>query len=96
MGGVGEVLAAAPGLPAFGIALVNPGAAVSTPAVFGARTAGFSPPACLPDRWRTAAEMADALGQLGNDLQAPALSLCPVIGAVLDWLRRRPAACWRR
>src|SRR4051794_13788122 len=42
MSGIGEVLAPAPVLPEVGIVLVNPGVAVSTPAVFRARDGGFS------------------------------------------------------
>jgi 4-diphosphocytidyl-2-C-methyl-D-erythritol kinase len=87
MGGIGEVLSPAPGLPGFGLALVNPGAAVSTPAVFRGRLGGFSAPAALPSRWSDAGAMARDLADLGNDLEAPAVALCPAIGAVLAALR---------
>ncbi len=83
MGGIGEFLAPAPELPAYGMVLVNPGVALSTQAVFRARAGGFSTPAALPQRWRDAAEMAAGLALLGNDLQAPAIALCPEIGGVL-------------
>ena len=87
MGGVGERLQPAPTLPGCGMALLNPGVAVATPDVFRARGGAFSAVAALPDAWPDAAAMAAGLAQMGNDLEAPALSLCPAIAAVLDWLR---------
>jgi 4-diphosphocytidyl-2-C-methyl-D-erythritol kinase len=87
MGGIGEVLEAGPVLPGCGIVLVNPGVAVSTPAVFRARGAGFSLPAVLPARWDSARAMAADLARTTNDLEAPALSLAPQIGDALAWLR---------
>lgn len=96
MGGVGETLSPAPALPVFGMALVNPGVAVSTPEVFRARTGGFSPPAALPPGWPDAAAMARALAALGNDLQPPAVALRPVIGEVLAALRATPGCLLAR
>ena len=90
MGGIGEFLAPAPELPAYGMVLVNPGVALSTQAVFHARAGGFSTPAALPQRWRDAAEMAAGLALLGNDLQAPAIALCPDIGGVLAMIAAAP------
>jgi 4-diphosphocytidyl-2-C-methyl-D-erythritol kinase len=83
MGGVGEVLSAAPVLPAFGMALVNPGVAVSTAEVFRGRAGPYSAPGALPAGWADAAAMAHDLAALGNDLQAPAVALCPAIGEAL-------------
>ena len=83
MRGIGEILDPSPGLPPFGLLLVNPGVAVSTVAVFRARTGGFSPEAALPERWQGLVEMADCLTGLGNDLEDPAIVLCPVIAEVL-------------
>jgi 4-diphosphocytidyl-2-C-methyl-D-erythritol kinase len=83
MGGVGEKLDAPPDLPAFAMVLVNPGVGVSTPAVFRARTGGFSPRASLPAGWPDAAAMAADLAGCTNDLEAPARGLCPQIDAVL-------------
>ena len=96
MGGIGGELGPAPALPPFGMVLVNPGAAVSTPAVFRARSAPFSPPAQLPRGWADAAAMAAGLAVLRNDLEAPALGLCPAIAAVLDWLRAQPGCLLAR
>ncbi len=87
MGGVGERLQPAPALPNCGMALLNPGVAVATPDVFRARRGAFSAVPVLPDSWPDAAAMAAGLAGLRNDLEAPALSLCPAIATVLDWLR---------
>lgn len=90
MRGVGEILTPAPRLPEFGLALVNPGVGVATPAAFRARQGAFSPPASLPEAWATAHDLARDMATLGNDLQAPAMALCPPIGAVLAALRALP------
>lgn len=96
MGGIGEVLTDAPALPTYGMILVNPGAAVSTPAVFGARTGPFTPPAVLPPGWADVPAMAATLATLNNDLEAPALSICPAVGDALAWLRARPGCLLAR
>ena len=96
MGGVGEALSPAPELPGFGLVLVNPGVAVATPAVFRARAGGFSAPAALPTGWPDAAAMARDLAALGNDLEPPAVTLCPVIGEVLAALRATPGCLLAR
>jgi 4-diphosphocytidyl-2-C-methyl-D-erythritol kinase len=90
MGGIGELLGAAPALPGFGMVLVNPGVAVATPAVFRARRGGFSAPAALPAGWADAAAMAADLARCSNDLQAAAVGLRPVIGEVLAVLAGLP------
>ncbi len=88
MQGAGEVLLAAPALPTCGLLLANPGVALPTPDVFRARAgAPFSPPAELPASWPDAAAMARDLARLGNDLEAPAVALRPVIAEVLAALR---------
>jgi 4-diphosphocytidyl-2-C-methyl-D-erythritol kinase len=96
MGGVGEVLAPSPALPACGMVLVNPGVGVATPAVFRARAGGFSAPAELPAGWGDARAMAADLARLSNDLQAPAIALCPVIADVLAALAALPGALLAR
>jgi 4-diphosphocytidyl-2-C-methyl-D-erythritol kinase len=93
---VGEALSPAPGLPAFGMVLVNPGVAVSTPEVFRARLGGFSAPAALPAGWPDAAAMARDLAALRNDLEPPAVALRPVIGEVLAALRATPGCLLAR
>ncbi|MDE2515674.1 MAG: 4-(cytidine 5'-diphospho)-2-C-methyl-D-erythritol kinase [Rhodospirillales bacterium] len=97
MGGVGEVLTPAPRLPAgLGMVLVNPGLALATAAVFRAREAAFSPPAKLADAWADAGAMAADLARLSNDLEAPAMALCPPIAVVLAALRAMPGALLAR
>ncbi len=92
MQGIGEILAQAPAMPPCGLVLVNPGVAVSTPAVFRARTGSFSPPADLPAAWPDVSAMATDLACLTNDLQAPAEKLCPAVTDVLAALRAQ-ASC---
>lgn len=96
MGGVGDVLTAAPALPPYGMVLVNPGVAVATQAVFRARTGAFTPPAVLPAGWIDASAMANTLQGLRNDLEAPALALCPAVRDVLSWLETRPGCLLAR
>lgn len=96
MGGVGEQLSAAPAIPDCGLLLVNPGVALATPAVFKARTGGFTPPAVLPAGWADAAAMAAELATLRNDLEAPAIALCPVVAEVLAALRALPGCLLAR
>jgi 4-diphosphocytidyl-2-C-methyl-D-erythritol kinase len=86
MGGVGETLTPAPGLPSAGLVLVNPGVSLATAEVFRARTGGFSAPAELPAAWPDAAAMAGDIARLRNDLEPPAIALRPVIGTVLTGL----------
>ncbi len=89
MGGVGDLLSAAPFLPEYGLLLVNCGEAVSTPAVFRARAAELRAPADLPAGWPDASAMAADLGRLHNDLQPAAISLCPAIAEVLEAIKRQ-------
>jgi 4-diphosphocytidyl-2-C-methyl-D-erythritol kinase len=97
MAGIGEILTPAPALPEMGIVLVNPGIAVSTPAVFRARTGGFSDPARLPEGgWRSAESLAAALRTTRNDLEPPARLLTPAIGDVLEALAATPGCLLAR
>jgi 4-diphosphocytidyl-2-C-methyl-D-erythritol kinase len=92
MQGIGEILAPVPRLPEFGMVLVNPGVAVSTPAVFKARQGGFTPPANLPEAWVSVDAMVADLLCCTNDLQTAAIGSQPVIGEVLDVLAALPGA----
>jgi 4-diphosphocytidyl-2-C-methyl-D-erythritol kinase len=87
MAGVGEYIGVAPVLPSCGIVLVNPGVSLATAEVFRARRGGFSPPATLPAAWPDLGTMAGDLAGLNNDLETPAIALCPVIAEVLTALR---------
>lgn len=78
--GIGERIEAAPPLPETWLVLVNPGVALSTAEVFRTWEGDFSAPV---QRWTTApgnaAELAYRLSGDGNDLEAPARALAPVI-----------------
>ena len=96
MAGIGEVLMPAPRLPPCGMLLVNPGVALPTAEVFRARDGGFRPPAAWPESWPDAAAMARDLAARHNDLEPPALALCPVVGLVLAALRAAPGCLLAR
>jgi 4-diphosphocytidyl-2-C-methyl-D-erythritol kinase len=97
MSGIGNILAPAPNLPPIGIALVNPGVAVSTPAVFRVRTGPFSEPARLPEHgWHDPTAFIADLVATRNDLEPPAARLAPAIGDALDSLRRMPGCLLAR
>jgi 4-diphosphocytidyl-2-C-methyl-D-erythritol kinase len=97
MQGIGEVLRPAPALPPCGMLLVNPLVALPSPSVFRARAGTpFSRPAELPESWPDAAAMARDLAALRNDLEAPAIGLCPPVAAVLAALRALPGCLLAR
>lgn len=96
MGGIGELLSAAPRLPACGLVLANPRIALPTPAVFRARQGAFSPPAVLPEAWPDAAAMARDLAVLRNDLEPAAIALCPAVASVLAAIRALPGCLLAR
>ncbi len=98
--GRGERLSPAPGLPVVDAVLVNPGVAVSTPAVYRAldEAGGFGditrPP--LPEAFEDVQELASWLATQRNDLEAPAIAVAPEIGAVLETLRGEPESLLAR
>lgn len=96
MGGVGGDLSPAPVLPPCGMLLANPGAALATPAVFRARTGAFSAPAVLSERWVDVSAMTRDLRALRNDLEAPAIALCPPVAETLAALRALPGCLLAR
>ena len=96
MGGIGELLTPAPALPACGMLLVNPGVALATTDVFRARRGDFTQAAVWPAAWPDAAAMARDLARGGNDLEPPALSLCPAVADVLAALREAPGCLLAR
>lgn len=92
MEGVGEVVRPLPhALPAAHLVLVNPRVQVSTPVVFKGLARKDNPPmpAELP-RLKSLAELAAFLMMQRNDLEAPALSVQPVIGQVKAALGGQP------
>lgn len=92
VGGIGERIAPLARLPAHALVLVNPGEEVATPDVFRTLARRDNPP--LPplpaDGFATFDALVGWLGATRNDLEPPALSLCPAIGAVLAALRGAP------
>ena len=96
MSGIGEMLAPVPPLPPCGILLANPGVALATQAVFRARKGPFSAAPVWHGAWPDAASLAANLAQAGNDLQPPAIGLCPPIGTLLAELASCPGALLAR
>ncbi|MDO5643349.1 MAG: 4-(cytidine 5'-diphospho)-2-C-methyl-D-erythritol kinase, partial [Paracoccus sp. (in: a-proteobacteria)] len=87
MRGTGEVLDPLPPLPELHLVLVNPGLPLSTPDVFRALTRKDNPPLPpMPARFDPAG-LAGYLGTCRNDLEAPAIAICPAIASVLRALR---------
>lgn len=92
--GRGERLTPSPELPMIEAVLVNPGVAVSTPAVYRALddSKAFGdvalPP--MPAAFESVEEFAAWLGMMRNDLQDPAIALAPEIGDVVETLADEP------
>jgi 4-diphosphocytidyl-2-C-methyl-D-erythritol kinase len=92
IGGIGEAVAPAPSLPPCSVVLANPGLSLATPAVFKARTGGFSEPARFDAAPADAAALTRLVETRRNDLTAPALALAPGISQVLGALEAEPGA----
>ncbi len=103
--GVGAVMTDAPPLPEAWLALVNPGAALSTPAVFKARAGDFSAPSPLAGPPGDVGALAAALKERRNDLTEAAIALAPEVGRCIAALAAAPgclhsrmsgsgATCW--
>ncbi len=94
MRGIGEELEPVRGLPGLPAVLVNPGVGVATPDVFKAlaQKDGQAMPDRLPEMASVEDVVAFLRAQTRNDLEAPALSLAPVIGEVLDRLGAQTGA----
>ena len=92
--GVGERIDTLKNFPALPLLLVNPGSAVSTPAVFKALRGKNNPPLPplppVPPKPDFAA-VCGWLAQTRNDLQAPAVELAPPVGEALRALDRSGA-----
>ncbi|SIN74409.1 4-(cytidine 5'-diphospho)-2-C-methyl-D-erythritol kinase [Vannielia litorea] len=87
MQGIGEELTRLERLPALNLLLVNPGVPVATAAVFGRLERADNAPMPEIPAAPTRRELVDWLTWQRNDLEAPACSLAPEIGEVLDELR---------
>lgn len=95
--GIGEAIERLPPLPSFRLVLVNPGVAVSTPAVFRALTSRENPPLPpLPAAFADVEALVEWLRATRNDLQAAAISVAPVIGDCLGWLEAQPGCLLAR
>ncbi len=97
MEGRGEILTPVASLPRLPLLLVNPGAAVPTQDVFAALASRRGTGMKLPrGRFGDLADLLRFLETTGNDLEAPALGLQPVIGEVLSALKALPGALFSR
>lgn len=97
MGGIGERLGALPTLPPLPALLVNPGVEISTPEVFRRLARRDNPPmAELPAGLDTPKALAEWLATQRNDLEAPARSIAPQVGEVLERLAALPSCMLSR
>jgi 4-diphosphocytidyl-2-C-methyl-D-erythritol kinase len=96
VGGIGEDLAPARGLPRSWLLLANPGIATPTPAVFKARQGPFSNPARWSEPPRDFDEFVARLRNCSNDLTEAAISVTPVIREVLVALAGLPSCALAR
>lgn len=91
MEGIGENISAIPKLPDCGMVLVNPGVAVSTPAIFKSlKSRNNSAMPAFPERFETLDALITYLQTTRNDMQEAATALCPEIADVLQALRALP------
>jgi len=90
MTGIGEVLTPLPALPETHLVLINPGVPCPTGPVFKARQGAFSASLGAIRALTSAAELAALVQEGGNDLETPAIAICPPIATVLASLRRNP------
>jgi len=96
VGGIGEKLVPARGLPPAWLLLANPGVATPTPAVFKARHGPFSKPGRWNEPPRDFAALAARLQACANDLTEAAISVTPAIRDVLVALAGVPGCVLAR
>ncbi|MBA4097687.1 MAG: 4-(cytidine 5'-diphospho)-2-C-methyl-D-erythritol kinase [Rhodospirillum sp.] len=96
VGGIGEDLAPARGLPSAWLLLANPRIATPTPAVFKARHGPFSKAARWSEPPRDFAEFAARLRSSANDLTEAAIGVTPTIRDVLVALAALPGCVLAR
>lgn len=96
VGGIGEELAPARGLPPAWLLLANPRIATPTPAVFKARRGPFSKAARWSEPPRDFADFAARLRSCGNDLTEAAIGVTPAIRDVLVALAALPCCVLAR
>ena len=90
VGGIGEELVPARGLPPAWLLLANPRIATPTPAVFKARQGPFSKAARWSEPPRDFADLASRLQSCANDLTEAAIGVTPAIRDVLVALAALP------
>ncbi len=91
MAGIGERIARVPGVPPLPAVLVNPGVPVHTPDVFRALTCRNGSPMSDIPAFADVSGCVRWLARQRNDLEAPAMRICPPIGECLAALRRANA-----
>jgi 4-diphosphocytidyl-2-C-methyl-D-erythritol kinase len=96
VGGIGEELAPARGLPPAWLLLANPKVATPTPAVFKVRQGPFSKAARWSEPPRDFADFAARLRSSANDLTEAAISVTPAIRDVLVALAALPGCVLAR
>lgn len=96
VGGIGERLEPAAGLPPAGVVLANPRRMLPTAAVFRARQGAFTAIGRFARLPRDVAGLVAALATCHNDLTGPALTLVPEIALVIERLAQLPGALLAR
>lgn len=96
VGGIGERIEPAGGLPPVGIVLANPRRELPTAQVFAARHGAFAAGGRFAPMPRDAAGLAALLAGRRNNLTEAALTLVPEIARVLETLARLPGALLAR
>src|SRR6266849_4471845 len=96
VGGIGERIEDATGLPPAGIVLANPRRKLPTADVFAVRRGAFAASGRFDPMPQSAAGLAAVLVDRRNDLTAAALTLVPDIARVLERLTRLPGALLAR
>jgi 4-diphosphocytidyl-2-C-methyl-D-erythritol kinase len=96
VGGIGEDLVPARGLPPAWLLLANPRIATPTPAVFKARQGAFSKAARWSEAPRDFADFASRLQSCANDLTEAAIGVTPAIRDVLVALAALPGCMLAR
>ncbi|WP_421983551.1 4-(cytidine 5'-diphospho)-2-C-methyl-D-erythritol kinase [Roseibium sp.] len=87
MRGIGGEVSPAPQMPKCGMVLVNPRLGVSTPEVFKALQNRKNPTLPrFPDSFESLSNLTGFLTLCRNDLQQPAIAICPEIGDILQAL----------
>lgn len=99
--GIGEAVEPYAGLPPLWLVLINPGVALPTPAVYRAYAAAPAAPRCSAPGfpkgpWTDERQLIAALSARANDLEAPAIALCPKIAEVLSALRAQEGCALAR